>query len=129
MDTQTVWAHIHTERRALAATLADSAPEQWLADSLCAGWTVHDVAAHVISHPADRLGPDARDGGPELRPRLQRDDLPRGQAHGCELDPRDDPRRLRHLRRLDEEGPDHDGPRTPHRRARPPPRTSSDRWA
>lgn len=51
MDTQAVWAHIHTERRALAANLADLTPEQWLADSLCAGWTVQDVAAHVISHP------------------------------------------------------------------------------
>lgn len=51
MDTQTVWAHIHAERRALVATLADLTPEQWAADSLCAGWTVQDVAAHVISHP------------------------------------------------------------------------------
>lgn len=51
MDTQAVWAHIHAERRALAATLADLTPEQWQADSLCAGWTVQDVAAHVISHP------------------------------------------------------------------------------
>lgn len=51
MDTQTVWTHIHAERRALAATLADLTPEQWVADSLCAGWTVSDVAAHVIAHP------------------------------------------------------------------------------
>lgn len=51
MDTQSVWTHIHAERRALAADLASLAPEQWLADSLCAGWTVKEVAAHVISHP------------------------------------------------------------------------------
>lgn len=51
METQAVWAHIHAERRALAATLTDLTPEQWRADSLCAGWTVQDVAAHVISHP------------------------------------------------------------------------------
>lgn len=51
MDTQSVWAHIHAERRALATTLTDLTPEQWQADSLCAGWTVQDVAAHVISHP------------------------------------------------------------------------------
>ncbi|MEO5663345.1 MAG: maleylpyruvate isomerase family mycothiol-dependent enzyme [Nocardioides sp.] len=51
METQAVWAHIHAERRALAATLTDLTPEQWQADSLCAGWTVQDVAAHVISHP------------------------------------------------------------------------------
>ena len=51
MDTRTVWSHIHAERRALAANLAGLAPEQWSADSLCAGWTVKEVAAHVISHP------------------------------------------------------------------------------
>jgi uncharacterized protein (TIGR03083 family) len=51
MDRETVWAHIHTERRALAATLTELSPEQWSADSLCAGWSVKEVAAHVISHP------------------------------------------------------------------------------
>ena len=51
MDRQSVWSHIHAERAALAANLASLTPEQWLADSLCAGWTVKDVAAHVISHP------------------------------------------------------------------------------
>lgn len=51
MDRHDVWAHIHAERRAMAANLAALTPEQWLADSLCAGWTVKDVAAHVISHP------------------------------------------------------------------------------
>lgn len=51
MDTSTMWQHIHGERRALAATLADLPPEQWLTASLCPGWTVKDVAAHVISNP------------------------------------------------------------------------------
>lgn len=51
METALIWDHIHTERRALAATLGGLTPEQWEADSLCAGWTVKDVAAHVISHP------------------------------------------------------------------------------
>ena len=100
MDTQAVWAHIHAERRALAANLADLTPEQWQADSLCAGLDGPGRRRPRDLPPADRLGADAGDGGPEPRSQLQRDDLPRGQAHGCELDPRVDPRRLRRLRRL-----------------------------
>lgn len=51
MDKDTVWRHIHAERRALAGHLATLDAEQWEHDSLCAGWTVRDVAAHVISTP------------------------------------------------------------------------------
>src|SRR5690606_32689775 len=43
--------HVHAERRSLAATLATLTPEQWEHPSLCAGWTVRDVAAHVIATP------------------------------------------------------------------------------
>lgn len=51
MDKATIWAHIHAERAALAATLADLDPADWAHNTLCPGWTVHDVAAHVISTP------------------------------------------------------------------------------
>lgn len=51
MDRDIVWMHIHAERRALAATLAALAPDDWQRPSLCEGWTVQDVAAHVIAHP------------------------------------------------------------------------------
>ena len=51
MDKDTVWRHIHEERRALAGHLATLDAEQWEHDSLCAGWTVRDVAAHLISTP------------------------------------------------------------------------------
>lgn len=51
MDKAEVWRHIHAERTALAATLAGLDDEAWSRPSLCAGWTVHDVAAHVISTP------------------------------------------------------------------------------
>jgi uncharacterized protein (TIGR03083 family) len=51
MDKDTVWRHIHAERRALAGHLATLDAEQWEHDSLCAGWTVRDVAAHLISTP------------------------------------------------------------------------------
>lgn len=51
MDRDTLWGHIQTERRQLAETLGTLTEEQWAHDTLCAGWTVKDVAAHVISAP------------------------------------------------------------------------------
>jgi uncharacterized protein (TIGR03083 family) len=51
MDRDTTWRHIHEQRRALAAILADLTPDEWEHPSLCAGWRVRDVAAHVISTP------------------------------------------------------------------------------
>jgi uncharacterized protein (TIGR03083 family) len=38
------------ERRDLADFLATLTPEQWERPSLCAGWTVRDVVAHVLSY-------------------------------------------------------------------------------
>ena len=38
------------ERRDLADLLEDLTPEQWLQPSLCDGWTVRDVVAHLISY-------------------------------------------------------------------------------
>lgn len=38
------------EREDLAAFLATLSPQQWAAPSLCAGWRVRDVVAHVISY-------------------------------------------------------------------------------
>ena len=51
MDRDTLWGHIHHERTALARTLRTLTADQWEHDSLCEGWTVKDVAAHVISTP------------------------------------------------------------------------------
>ncbi len=50
-----IWAFVHGERRTLAAVLATLSAEEWAAESLCSGWTVKDVAAHVIAHPEVRL--------------------------------------------------------------------------
>ena len=47
-DDAKTWTLIHAERKALAAALAGLTPTQWQADSLCAGWTIRDVAAHVL---------------------------------------------------------------------------------
>ena len=51
MDGNELWGHIHAERAALASLLAGLEPEQWDTPSLCPGWRVRDVAAHIISAP------------------------------------------------------------------------------
>jgi uncharacterized protein (TIGR03083 family) len=51
MDRDTIWRHIHEQRRALAGILADLSPHEWEHPSLCTGWRVRDVAAHVIATP------------------------------------------------------------------------------
>ncbi|MER7774910.1 maleylpyruvate isomerase family mycothiol-dependent enzyme [Streptomyces sp. NPDC096191] len=43
-----VWLMVQTERAALIDDLAHLEEERWLQPSLCEGWTVHDVAAHLI---------------------------------------------------------------------------------
>lgn len=44
------WALVHAERRALIDDLACVSDEQWEADSWAQGWTVHDVAAHLVDN-------------------------------------------------------------------------------
>lgn len=43
-----VWPIVHAERAALIADLATLEDAQWEQASLCAGWSVHDVAAHLV---------------------------------------------------------------------------------
>ena len=51
MDSDTIWRHIDTERTALADVLATLSEDDWRTPSLCAEWTVRDVAAHLaLSH-------------------------------------------------------------------------------
>ena len=51
MDRSEAWAVIAAERARLADLLDDLSPGEWERESLCAGWTVRHVAAHVISSP------------------------------------------------------------------------------
>lgn len=52
-----VWAAVHAERRALSADLAGVPAERWSQASLCPGWDVHDVVAHLVdSATTTRLG-------------------------------------------------------------------------
>jgi uncharacterized protein (TIGR03083 family) len=48
-DDAATWAMIHAERKALAATIEELTAEQWDSPSLCAGWSVGFLAAHVLA--------------------------------------------------------------------------------
>jgi uncharacterized protein (TIGR03083 family) len=47
--TAEIWQTVHSERRRLAADLSDLRDEQWHVPSLCPGWDVHDVLAHLVN--------------------------------------------------------------------------------
>ena len=49
MGTAEVWDLIAAERAALAADVGPLTDEQWQTASLCDGWTVRDVLAHMVS--------------------------------------------------------------------------------
>ena len=51
------WELVRREREALVEDLAGLSDEQWELPSLCSGWTVHDVAAHLVDNArTTRLG-------------------------------------------------------------------------
>jgi uncharacterized protein (TIGR03083 family) len=56
MEREETWRIIHAERSALADILETLAPAEWEQASLCSGWTVKDVAAHVISSAGATVG-------------------------------------------------------------------------
>ena len=47
MNTEDVWRAIDDQRRRLVALLEGLSEEEWQRPSLCEGWTIRDVAAHV----------------------------------------------------------------------------------
>lgn len=47
MDTDILWAAVDTRRRYLVDLFETLTPQQWDTASLCAGWTVRDVAGHL----------------------------------------------------------------------------------
>lgn len=57
METEQIWRYVDTERLALAELLAGLTEAEWSTPSVCPGWTVRDVAAHVISSPQARVLP------------------------------------------------------------------------
>lgn len=56
-DRASVWNAVHQERQRLVQDLEGIADEQWRVPSLCPGWSVHDMLAHLIaSASTTRLG-------------------------------------------------------------------------
>lgn len=47
-STATIWHAVHAERRQLAADLSALRKDQWRLPSLCPGWSIHDVLAHLV---------------------------------------------------------------------------------
>ena len=58
MDDKRIWGYIDEQRADLADFLDTLTREQWATPSLCRGWTVRDVAAHVTQSTTswERLG-------------------------------------------------------------------------
>lgn len=50
------WPMIEADRRALAEYLSGLSSEEWNRQSLCAGWSVADVAAHMLVIPTVSKG-------------------------------------------------------------------------
>ncbi|MGY1616028.1 maleylpyruvate isomerase family mycothiol-dependent enzyme [Geodermatophilus sp. SYSU D00691] len=66
LDRDAVWAVIDEQRGSLADLLADLSPDEWAHPSLCRGWRVRDVAAHVtfsVARPVELIGPALRGRG------------------------------------------------------------------
>lgn len=52
-----VWPVVHAERRSLLDDLEDVRSDSWSTPSLCPGWDVHDVLAHLVDDAkTTRLG-------------------------------------------------------------------------
>ena len=49
MSPTDTWSLVHAERAALAADLADLTDQQWVTPSLCTGFTVRQVVAHLTA--------------------------------------------------------------------------------
>lgn len=65
MDSDEVWSHIDSERAYLADLLESLQSEDWERQSLCDGWTIRDVGAHVSMAEArvrDIVWPAIRSG-------------------------------------------------------------------
>lgn len=48
MDKTAVWSFVHAERASLVDDLAPLPVTDWATPSLCPGWDVHDVLAHLV---------------------------------------------------------------------------------
>lgn len=51
MHTEQLWSVVEDQRRRIAAFLASLSEDEWKQPSLCDGWTIKDVAAHLAVVP------------------------------------------------------------------------------
>ena len=84
MNTDEIWRRVDDQRIGLAGLLEGLTAEQWTAQSLCDGWQVRDVAAHLTHshmHPVRAIVEAARSGFrfDSMIQRLGRED-PRSQS-------------------------------------------------
>jgi uncharacterized protein (TIGR03083 family) len=81
-----IWQTVHSERRQLATDLTGLRDDQWRLPSLCPGWDIHDVLAHLVD--AARTGRVAfvRE---MVRARM---DFDRANENGIAREKRQDPR-------------------------------------
>jgi uncharacterized protein (TIGR03083 family) len=84
VNTDEIWRRVDDQRIELAGLLEGLTAEQWTAQSLCDGWQVRDVAAHLTHshmHPVRAIVEAARSGFrfDSMIQRLGRED-PRSQA-------------------------------------------------
>jgi uncharacterized protein (TIGR03083 family) len=49
VKSQEIWQHIHSERANLIDTWICFTSEQWSSPSLCEGWSIQDVAGHLVA--------------------------------------------------------------------------------
>lgn len=57
VDRVALWEAVHEERGRLVEDLQDLPEDQWELPSLCPGWSVHDVVAHLVdAATTTRLG-------------------------------------------------------------------------
>ena len=81
-----IWPAVHEERRALILDLNNLSDAQWQTPSLCQGWDVHDVLAHLVdTAKVTRLGFVRR----MIAARM---DFDRDNAAGITRERADDPR-------------------------------------
>lgn len=85
MRADDIWRTVHAERRRLAADLAGLSDEQWGTPSLCPGWDVHDVLAHLVDTARTGRLTFLRD---MLRARF---DFDRANENGIARERREDP--------------------------------------
>jgi uncharacterized protein (TIGR03083 family) len=86
-DTMT-WAMIHAERKALADTIEELTREQWDSASLCAGWTVGFLAAHILAGAEQTPGhfiAGMAAAGFRFNALMERDARSRGQLTRAEI--------------------------------------------